>query len=206
VNQFVPAIQLNDIVITEQISTRRSRPADIASERWAFREIAHQISEGPGYVIAALCRIALKVCNAGSSGISTLHPGQEDQWFTWDALAGEYAEYVGGQAPRHHSPCGVTLARAAPQLFAHPGRYFEWMRPTNIPIAEGLVIPLYKKHGVSYGTIWIMSHNEERHFDAEDVRVMTELGTHATTALRLQGFFEDWPTVPHYGAGRRSRP
>jgi PAS domain-containing protein len=35
------------------------------------------------------------------------------------------------------------------------------------------------------GAIWIMSHDEQRHFDSEDVRVMTSLADFAVAALRL---------------------
>ena len=43
-----------------------------------------------------------------------------------------------------------------------------------MPIVEGLVIPVYLGTE-SPGTLWIIAHDEECKFDAEDVRVMTSL-------------------------------
>jgi hypothetical protein len=189
------AVELEDILITDKLDQRPVRAPDMKAERKAFLEISSQMSETPGRLLQTLCDNALEICNAGSAGISMLRAMEDGEGFCWDVLAGEAAPYVNGTAPRHHSPCGVTLARGTPQLFAHPENYFEWLQAANLPIVEGLVIPLYKKYSVPYGTIWIMSHDTSRHFDKEDVRIMTELGGYATTALRLQGMFEDWPDV-----------
>jgi GAF domain-containing protein len=187
------AVQLEDIIITDMLEHRPVRAANMEAERKAFLQISTQMSETPNRVLQTLCDNAIEACKAGSAGISMLRVMEDGEDFCWNVLAGEAAPYVNGTAPRHHSPCGVTLARGAPQLFSHPETYFEWLQAANLPIVEGLVIPLYKKYCVPFGTIWIMSHDANRHFDKEDVRIMTELGGYATTALRLQGVFEDWP-------------
>lgn len=182
-----------DVLITHQLEIRQTRPPDLSEERRGFRQIASRMSDGPEHVLQVVCDNALKICNAGSSGVSMLRTINGEEGFSWDALAGQAAPYLGGRAPRQHSPCGVTLQRGTPQLFSHPERYFEWMQSANLSIAEGLVIPLYKRFREPYGTIWIMSHDPAKRFDREDVRIMTELGGYATTALRLIGVFEDWP-------------
>ncbi|MCS3928931.1 GAF domain-containing protein [Bradyrhizobium elkanii] len=48
---------------------------------------------------------------------------------------------------------------------------------------EGLLIPLYVD-GEAVGTIWVISHDESRRFDAEDLRVMTNLGNFAEAAYK----------------------
>jgi PAS domain S-box-containing protein len=45
-------------------------------------------------------------------------------------------------------------------------------------IEEALLIPFYV-HGDAVGTIWVIAHDHSRRFDAEDLRVMTNLGTFA---------------------------
>jgi PAS domain S-box-containing protein len=44
-----------------------------------------------------------------------------------------------------------------------------------------LLIPFYIK-GAAVGTIWVVAHDTSRRFDAEDLRVMTSLGTFAAAA------------------------
>lgn len=47
---------------------------------------------------------------------------------------------------------------------------------------EGLLIPLRVK-ARPLGTLWIVSHDEARHFDAEDRRLMMSLGGFSASAL-----------------------
>jgi PAS domain-containing protein len=46
-----------------------------------------------------------------------------------------------------------------------------------------LLIPFHVK-GEAVGTIWVVSHDPSRRFDAEDLRVMTNLGTFAAAAYQ----------------------
>ena len=45
------------------------------------------------------------------------------------------------------------------------------------------MIPFYVG-GEAVGTIWVVAHDESRRFDAEDLRVMTNLGTFAAAAYQ----------------------
>jgi GAF domain-containing protein len=51
-------------------------------------------------------------------------------------------------------------------------------------IVEGLVLPV-QFDGIALGTLWVVSHDEERKFDAEDVRIMSALAYFTVAALRL---------------------
>ena len=178
-------MQLDDIIITGELPTRKSRPVDVFAERRALNTIARRMSYGRGAVFDTLCDMALTLCRADSVGISILENTDGAECFTWEAVAGKLEGRHGGKAPRHHSPCGVTLERRAAQLFSHPERYFEWMRQAALPIVEGLVIPLYKQGREAYGTIWILLHEGGGLFDKEDARIMTALGGHASGALQM---------------------
>ncbi|YAG14061.1 hypothetical protein NSTC745_03398 [Nostoc sp. DSM 114161] len=92
---------------------------------------------------------------------------------------------VGGSTPRNFRPCGVCLEQDVPVLFSYPERYFTYFQEANTPIVKGLVLPLVADSHV-FGTIWITSHDEQRQFDLEDVRVMTSLADFTATALLLQ--------------------
>jgi PAS domain-containing protein len=61
------------------------------------------------------------------------------------------------------------------------------------PTGEGLLIPFYV-NGEAMGTIWVVSHDESCRFDAEDLRVMTNLGVFAAAAYQ---------TVQSLNAGQR---
>ena len=50
---------------------------------------------------------------------------------------------------------------------------------------EALVLPVYVE-GRPLGTIWITTHDDQRQFDSEDLRLLTSLGNFAGMALQLQ--------------------
>jgi hypothetical protein len=187
---MVVPVTLDTILITEVLQDRPHRPINFAAEKAVLTKIARAMSESPSAVIQMLCDSAVLLCAAGSAGVSTLFDDENGGGFNWTALSGQVAPFVGGKAPREHSPCGVCLKLDAPQLFRHPELYFEWLRGPGIPVFEGLVIPLYGRERRHYGTIWVMKHEAGLGFDLEDVRIMTELGALMSTALRMLGWFE----------------
>ncbi|MBD2315081.1 PAS domain S-box protein [Desertifilum sp. FACHB-1129] len=179
-------IALNEITITEELYQRPPRPANVQAENQALRTLIHQMAQDYENLMQTLVNVALDLCQAGTTGVSlleTLPDGEEI--FRWNALAGTLAPYVGGSSPRHFSPCGFCLEQGSPVLFSHPERYFTNLQATHTPIVEGLVLPLIADNH-ALGTIWMMSHDEQRHFDSEDVRMMTSLADLTATALLLQ--------------------
>ncbi|KAB8332441.1 PAS domain S-box protein [Scytonema tolypothrichoides VB-61278] len=178
-------ITLDDILITEELSRRSPRPSNLQAENQALHTLARQLVNQPEIMLQSLVDIALELCNAGTAGVSLLEvlPSGEEI-FRWNVLAGTLEQYVGGSTPRNFSPCGVCLERGAPVLFSHPERYFTYFQEAKTPVVEGLVLPLIADNH-ALGTIWIMSHDEQRHFDAEDVRVMTSLADFTAAALLL---------------------
>ena len=111
-----------------------------------------------------------------------LEDGPDGEIFRWHALAGKLAAYAGGTTPRDFSPCGSCLDAGKPMLYEYPARRFTYFAQLDTPIVEGLVIPIYAA-GAAVATIWIVSHDRDRGFDAEDVRIMTSLGNFAGAAL-----------------------
>ncbi|WP_445253227.1 ATP-binding protein [Nostoc sp. 106C] len=176
---------LEDILITEKLSRRNPRPANLLAENQALHVLARQLVNQPQTMLQNLVDITLELCSAGTVGVSLLEitPNKEEI-FRWNVLAGALAEYVGDTTPRNFSPCGVCLDCGTPQLYSYPDRYFTYLQAANTPIVEGLVLPLIADNH-ALGTIWIMSHDEQRHFDSEDVRVMTSLADFAAAALLL---------------------
>jgi signal transduction histidine kinase len=176
---------LLDILITPELYRREPRSPGHAAENLALVALAGEMTNRPENLLNRLVELALELCQAGSAGISLLDSEGEGDIFTWAAMAGVYASNIGGTTPRDFSPCGATLERGAPQLFFYPERYFDYFQTVKPPIVEGLVIPFYGM-GRPLGTIWVVSHDEERHFDAEDARIMTSLGKFTGAALQVQ--------------------
>ena len=75
--------------------------------------------------------------------------------------------------------CGVAL------LFSHPERDFPYLASVTPCIDEGLLIP-FAVNGETVGTIWIVAHDQSRRFDAEDLRVLTNLAKFAAAAYQTR--------------------
>ena len=174
---------LESVLMTVELTRRSPRTADYAAENNALVALAQEFYS-PGDILESLVKAATTLCSAHSAGISLLN--EDGQNFYWRTVTGRWATYVGDTLPRALSPCGTVLDRNAPQLFSHPERHFPClvsMRPT---IEEGLLIPFYVA-GRAVGTIWIIAHDASRSFDAEDLRVMSNLSQFASAAYQMLG-------------------
>ncbi|MUG98547.1 PAS domain-containing protein [Scytonema sp. UIC 10036] len=178
-------VTLEDIVINKELSGQTPRRANLLSENQALHTLARQLVNQPEIIPQIAVDIALELCDCGTAGVSLLEvlPNGEEI-FRCNVLAGALEQFVSGTTPRDFSPCGVCLERGAPVLFSHPERYFTYFQEVKTPVIEGLVLPLIADDR-AFGTIWILSHDEHRHFDTEDVRLMTSLADFTTAALLL---------------------
>ena len=176
---------LESVLTTEELTRRPSRSPDLRAENAALQALARQMASGPTRLLETLVQMAVDLCHAGTGGLSMVETTAEgEEVFRWTAMAGELASYRGGTTPRNFSPCGVTLDRGTPQLFAQPARRFTYFEGVSPPIVEALVVPLGETDGAD-GTIWIVSHTDERRFDREDARIMTSLAHFTAAAVRL---------------------
>jgi RNA polymerase sigma factor (sigma-70 family) len=181
--EATPRVDLADVVITRELARRSVRGKGTRREETGMRALADAFSLGAPAVLDRLAALAVELCFAGTGGVSVIEPGSDgEEIFRWRALAGALERFKGGTTPRHWSPCGHCLRNRKPTLYSHPARYFTYFQQLDLPIVEGLVIPIYWK-GAALGTIWIVSHDEQRRFDAEDARVMTSLAHFAAHAL-----------------------
>ena len=179
------SVGLDEIIITQELALRPRHEIDTTAECAALHTLARELTGTPQNLLDALIRVALKLCQADTVGVSLLEKtGAGEEIFRWVALGGVYADYVGGTTPRDFSPCGTCLDRGSPQLYSYPERYFTYFQQTRPPIVEGLVVP-FTDGAEELGTIWIVSHNEGRKFDQEDERLMTSLAGFTAGALRL---------------------
>ncbi len=181
-NRFM-SIQLEDILITKELSLRSPRQTNLQAENEALRSLARQLVHKPEKILQSLVEMAIELCDAETAGVSLIETQPEgEEVVRWVAMAGTLAAQVGGCTPRNNSPCGVCLEQGSPVLFSHPERYFTYFQAANIPFVEALVLPLICE-GQALGTIWIITHEEGRQFDGEDVRLMSGLADLTAVAL-----------------------
>jgi PAS domain S-box-containing protein len=176
------AADLETVITTAELSRRPSRLPDHAAENRALVALAREVATSPNGILQKFAETALTVCRAHSAGFSLLE--SDGKHFHWPAIAGQWASHVGGGTPREFGPCGTVLDRNAAQLMSHPERHFTFLAPVRPWMEEVLLIPFYVE-GKAVGTIWVMSHDQSCRFDAEDLRVMTNLGTFAAAAYEV---------------------
>lgn len=180
---------VSDVIITSELSTRTPVPLDLGRVNQSLHALSKSVSDRDTEgMLRNLVEVAVDVCRAGTAGLSVLERQPDDSIiFRWDAMGGALSAYKGGSTPRDFSPCGITLDRNCPQLFYRPGRYFTYFQAAQPEIVEGLVLPLFLDYSVPYGTLWIASHDDDRRFNSEDVRVMESLCSFTMAAARILG-------------------
>jgi GAF domain-containing protein len=183
-------LPLESVLCTDELHQRPSRQPDYQRESRALGELAQALADSPRSILQRLTEVALHVCEAGSAGISLLRKDDGEQSFYWPAIAGAWAPHAGGGMPRGSSPCGVVLDRNAVQLFERPERHYRYLVPIAFPIVEALLTPFYVQ-GRAVGTVWVISHEEKRRFDAEDMRLIVSLGNFASAAYQMLACLEE---------------
>jgi len=176
----------DDLLITDELRHRLAHKADYQREKLAIQDLARQMAEQPDQVLPRLVHLAMELCGGQSAGISLYEakpPGPGI--FRWHHLAGRYANFSGGTAPRDFSPSGVCFDVDHPILMARPERVYAFLSEAGVPNYEVLLVPLYAGQPDPLGTLWVISHDEAIHFDSGDARVTTELAAFAGLALKM---------------------
>lgn len=175
------ATDLESVIATAELDRRSSRKPDRNAENRSLIELTRQLASSPNDFFDALVKVALDLCGADSTGVSLLN--REEGRFVWPAVAGQLHSYIGGGTPSDFGPCGTVLSRRSPVLFQHPERHFTYLAPITPRLEEVLLIPFYVD-GQPVGTLWAVFHDERRHFDAEDRRLLESLSGFAASAYR----------------------
>jgi PAS fold len=178
------SVTLEDIVITEELWQRSPHSPNLQAENQAMQTLARQMANQPEMMLETLAEITLNLCQAGSAGVSLLEvtPNGKEVFHS-KTLAGRFKTHFENITFCNFSPDGVCLNRFSTQLYEYPERYFTSLQTANTPIIEELMLPLIADNH-PLGAIWIMSHDEQRHFDSEDVRVLRL----ATEAANIYGW------------------
>ncbi|MEG4200652.1 PAS domain S-box protein [Microcoleus sp. Pol12A5] len=180
-----PQTNLTDIPIAEELSRRIPRSHDQKAENRALQKLARQLATSPHRLLKTLVAIAKDLCGAESVGVCLLEENvSSEQIFRWVALAGAWEAAEHRNTPRKLRLSGAGFDRQTPQLYFAPEQYFTDLQQLELPIAEALVVPLQAENQ-PLGAIWIVSHNSDRQFDAEDLRIAISLADFAVAALQI---------------------
>jgi signal transduction histidine kinase len=146
--------------------------------------LAGELATNPRNMLQKLVEMAADLCDAHTAGISLL----DGDVFRWEAVAGVFAAARGGTMPRAESPCGICIEQDTTQLMHLADRCFPalYAEPRFV---EALLIPFHHR-GSPIGTVWVVSHTEDRKFDAEDERVVGVLAQFASSAWQLWRSYE----------------
>ncbi|MFZ0784526.1 MAG: ATP-binding protein [Candidatus Acidiferrales bacterium] len=185
------ALRREESSIAKKVHEMTIRPSGLPEEKRALAVLARTLATNPYGLIDQLLEEALPLCNADSSGLSVLETLPNGEMvFRWTNMAGTLKQSVGGSSPRCVSPSGLCLDQNSPQRFAHPARRFQYLKDTvEVPIVETLVVPVPPGLGTP-AVLWIVTHEEEKSFHPESVRIMDELADFAGSALGLMHSLE----------------
>ena len=139
----------------------------------------------PETIIQELVNAAVLLCGADSAGVSIeLEDKTEEKFYHWIATAGEYSSFLGATLPRSPSACTVCLERGTPQLFRVDKRFFDILGVDAAVVKDGILLPWQVEE--MRGTIFVISHNREEAFGAEDLHLMEILANFAAMGIRHQ--------------------
>jgi PAS domain S-box-containing protein len=173
-----------------QLAHRPSRGPNYPEEVAGLLSLADEMSERPDAVLHKLCEVLMRQCRAQSAGVSVFASEAEDADFVWPSIAGAWAPYVNGGMPRAASPCGVVVQRDEVLLFRNVSEQFPAAAQAQPPIHELLLSPFHRD-GKPVGTVWVIHHDPERLFDAEDRRLLINLARFASAAYQTMGINQD---------------
>ena len=166
------------VLSTAELSRRSTRPPDYQAETKAVLALVKVLRQSPEQVLQLLADTVLRLCGGDSAGVNLLEEDAERKVFRWHAVAGSWSRYRWNTTPRDDSPSGLTLDRNRTLLFSRPHRHFTQFAGLEPLPAEALFTPI-SVGGQPVGTVWVVTHDEQHPFDAEDRRVLADLATFA---------------------------
>lgn len=195
-------VPLESVLCTEELNRRPARPPDYETENRALVTLAQALTDSPRTILQKMAEIMLETFRADSAGFSLLTKDDGGRRFHWPAIAGVWKPHIGGGTPREFGPCGDVLDRNAPLLFRHFERRYTYFLPVTPPAEECLLVPFYVE-GKAVGTIWAITHDDRRKFDAEDMRQLVSLGRFASSAYQAMASLDALGEAARTDRGQR---
>ena len=173
-----------DVAISYALADRLARQPDFAAENQALHTLAQKLTDDPLSILKTVVEMALDLGRADTAGVNLLETlADGTSVFRWVAIAGALKSWEQTTIPANFSPCTATIQGEGAQLYARPELYFTYLHHPQFPIAESLLFPI-RAGDRKLGTIWLISHHQQRQFDREDERLITSLASFSAAALQ----------------------
>lgn len=173
-------------VIAAALWNPPERAQYLQAEVTAFCELSKILADDPRVALRRVVEIALRLCKAGSAGVSLLRSSAAGEATVhWEAISGALAVHEGSDATRDFSPCGLCLDAGTTILLSRPERVFTYLTGTRPSIVQDLIVPLYDSASQPLGTLWVAHHDSTSRFSSDDARMMEQLAVQLILALKL---------------------
>jgi signal transduction histidine kinase/ActR/RegA family two-component response regulator len=177
-------VPLETVIVTADLHHRPSRAPDHVAENHALVALMKSLRAPAANILQELAETALRMCDAHSAGISIAENQDGRDVFRWHAAAGQWSKFLHNTMPREASPCGAVLDRNMALLMHHPERHFNVPMEGVPPVVETLLVP-FAVADQTVGTVWVISHEESRTFDREDLRLLCNLSEFTSVAYQV---------------------
>ena len=182
-------VPLESVIATPELGKRPARQPGLEREHRALLQLIEEMGHPSRHVLQRVVEVALELCGAGSAGVSILDHRDGKERFRWYAVAGALRDTLWSVAPQESSLSAAAVARNGTQLFVRPGRHFRYLGEIEPPVVETLVAP-FAVGGRPGGTVWAVTHDSGRQFDAEDARLLANLAAVAAPAYQAHCIVE----------------
>ena len=178
-----PLVPLEAVTSTAELAWRTCRAPQYEAESQVLVELAGQMIRSPAGILEHLVKAVMRLCRGGSAGVSIIEEHQGEELFRPRALSGEMASHPWGTTPRYFSPCAMVVDSNSLQLLSDPQLHYRYLAEVRPKILEALLIP-FTSGARTVGTIWVVTHDATQHFDAEDGRLLADLGKFASACYQ----------------------
>lgn len=163
-----------------------SRLPDLQAQLAGLCDLSVALAHDPRTAIRRSLEIAIRLCGAGSAGLSMLGCNRSGQASVrWEMVSGALASHEGIDTPRDLSPCGICLDADETVLLSQPEQAFAGLHNMPPAIVEDLIVPLRDRTSKAIGTLWIAHHDDAVRFSREDAHLLERLATQVVLALQL---------------------
>jgi len=178
-----PLVPLEVVISTAELAWRSCRAPQYQAESEVLVELARHLLRSPAGILEHLADAVMRLCRGGSAGVSLIDEHRGEALFRAHAVSGEMAEHLWGTTPRDFSPCAMVVESNSLQLMSDPELHYRYLADLGPKIFEALLIP-FTSGARTVGTIWVVTHDATQHFDAEDGRLIADLGKFASASYR----------------------
>lgn len=166
--------------VLSELAQRASSPTRVVDEHRAFTLLAEEMATAPDNLLQKLVELTVGLGGAHTAAVTM----REGELCRWAAVAGVFSRARGGTMPRDQSPCAVCIDRNATQLMHLPDLAFPVILAAP-RFVEVMLIPFHSQ-GKPMGAVWLVSHTDDRRFNREDERFVSQLARFASAGWQIR--------------------